>query len=147
MNEWNFLESDFTKIWHRGNEYARKSNFDKQKNAHGAAFTATVLTLLQDERVDAANYYDGQPTALFCGLFDYHGVPQKTYYTFKAFQRMTELSSRIRTVIDDKTGGLRRCRNAGRRERSRAHYGIRSVRPPPYRPVGRPRIGVRGPNL
>ncbi|MDF2816047.1 MAG: xynB 3 [Paenibacillus sp.] len=102
LNEWNYLESDFTKIWARGNEYVRKSNFDRQKNAVGAAYTATVLTLLQDCPVDAANYYDGQPTALFCGLFDYHGVPQKTYYTFKAFQRMTKHTSRVRTIVDEK---------------------------------------------
>jgi hypothetical protein len=102
LNEWNYLESDFTKIWARGNEYVRKSNFDRQKNAVGAAYTATVLTLLQDCPVDAANYYDGQPTALFCGLFDYHGVPQKTYYTFKAFQRMTKHASRVKTIVDEK---------------------------------------------
>ncbi|WP_028550677.1 GH39 family glycosyl hydrolase [Paenibacillus sp. UNC451MF] len=102
LNEWNYLETDFTKIWHRGNEYVRKSNFDRQKNAHGAAFTSTVLTLLQDCPVDAANYYDGQPTALFCGLFDYHGVPQKTYYTFKAFQRMTKYAERVQTLVDNK---------------------------------------------
>ncbi|WP_409342358.1 GH39 family glycosyl hydrolase [Paenibacillus sp. MBLB4367] len=102
LNEWNYLETEFTKIWNRGNEYVRKSNFDKQKNAFGAAFTGTVLTLLQDCPVDEANYYDGQPTALFCGLFDYHGVPQKTYYTFKAFQRMTKHAARVRTVVSDK---------------------------------------------
>lgn len=103
LNEWNYLESDFTKIWLRGNEYARKSNFDKQKGALGAAFTGTVLTLLQDAPVDAANYYDGQPTALFCGLFDYHGVPQKTYYTFKAFQRLMQYPDRVLTMVDEKT--------------------------------------------
>ncbi|MDF2668102.1 MAG: xynB 3 [Paenibacillus sp.] len=106
LNEWNYLESDFTKIWERGNEYVRKSNFDRQKNAVGAAYTATVLTLLQDCPVDAANYYDGQPTALFCGLFDYHGVPQKTYYTFKAFQRMTRHSARVHTIVEEKASNV-----------------------------------------
>jgi xylan 1,4-beta-xylosidase len=102
LNEWNYLETDFTKIWHRGNEYVRKSNFDRQKNAHGAAFVSTVLTLLQDCPVDAANYYDGQPTALFCGLFDYHGVPQKTYYSFKAFQRITQHPARVTAAVGEK---------------------------------------------
>lgn len=95
LNEWNYFVADFREIWKKGNEYMRADTFNRQKSEEGAAFAAQVLTLLQDLPVDQANYYDGQPTALFCGLFDYHGVPQKTYYAFKAFSELLASEARI----------------------------------------------------
>lgn len=95
LNEWNYFDGDFKTIWLPGNEFVRRGVFERQKSNVGASFAAAVLTLLQDLPVDAANYYDGQPTALFCGLFDYYGVPQKTYYAFDAFRRLCEHPIRV----------------------------------------------------
>jgi len=95
LNEWNYFLGDFRTIWNKGNEYLRKDVFDRQKGPEGASFAAHVLMLLQDLPVDRANYYDGQPTALFCGLFDYHGVPQKTYYAFQAYANVIGHQTRL----------------------------------------------------
>ena len=76
------------------------------EEAEGASFAAAVLTLLQDQRVDMANYYDGQPVALYCGIFDYYGVPQKTYQAFKAFSHMTGYPERARAEASSSDGNL-----------------------------------------
>lgn len=104
FNEWNYFTGDFNTIWKKGNEYLRKEVFDRQKSEEGASFAAYILTLLQDLPVDQANYYDGQPTALFCGLFDYHGVPQKTYYAFKAFSEFAKMEKRLECQWTEEEG-------------------------------------------
>ncbi|TLS54026.1 hypothetical protein FE782_01360 [Paenibacillus antri] len=106
FNEWNYFVADFRTIWNKGNEYVRKDAFDRQKSEEGASFAALVLSLLQDLPVDRANYYDGQPTALFCGLFDYHGVPQKTYYAFEAFERLRRHEERLACSAPKEAEGL-----------------------------------------
>ncbi|WP_276353744.1 GH39 family glycosyl hydrolase [Cohnella caldifontis] len=106
LNEWNYMTGDFATIWNKGNEFIRKQVFDRQKSHEGAAFVAQVLSFLQDLPVDQANYYDGQPTALFCGLFDYHGVPQKTYHAVQAFEHLRQHGSRIGCEITGESEGL-----------------------------------------
>lgn len=99
LNEWNYFPADFGKIWLKGNEYMRRDVFERQKSAEGAAFVGAVLARLHDLPVDAANYYDGQPTALFCGLFDIYGVPQKTYRVFEAFRELLDYPYRAAVEI------------------------------------------------
>ncbi|GIP33285.1 hypothetical protein [Paenibacillus sp. J2TS4] len=106
LNEWNYFVADFGTIWQKGNEYLRADTFNRQKGEEGASFSAYILALLQDLPVDAANYYDGQPTALFCGLFDYHGVPQKTYYTFQAFENLRRHNVRLHCELPEDAEGL-----------------------------------------
>jgi beta-xylosidase len=106
LNEWNYFDGDFKTIWLPGNEFVRRGVFERQKSNVGASFAAAVLTLLQDLPVDAANYYDGQPTALFCGLFDYYGVPQKTYYAFDAFRQLCEHRIRVEVNPDPSVTGV-----------------------------------------
>ena len=95
FNEWNFMPSFAEHGDEPGGEYVRREYFEQQKGEVGASFAAAVLTLLQDQKVDMANYYDGQPVALYCGLFDYYGVPQKTFRAFKAFSHMLSYSERV----------------------------------------------------
>ncbi|WP_054956784.1 GH39 family glycosyl hydrolase [Paenibacillus dakarensis] len=106
LNEWNYLTADFATIWDKGNEYLRKETFDRQKNAEGASFVAQVLISLQDLPVDQANYYDAQPTALFCGMFDYHGVPQKTYFVFQAYELLREFPHRMHCEVSGEMNGV-----------------------------------------
>ena len=56
--------------------------------------------------VDVANYYDGQPSALFCGLFDYYGVPQKTFYAFKAFRELLDCPERVKVEVSPSAKGV-----------------------------------------
>src|SRR5690606_1824799 len=86
FNEWNYMPfppgENWKTMWK--NEYVKQDMFERGKSAEGASFAAAMLIGLQDAHVDVANYYDGQPTSIFCGLFNYYGVPQKPFYAFKA---------------------------------------------------------------
>jgi len=72
---------------------------ERLKQEEGASFVASALILFQDCSLDVANYYDGQPSALLCGLFDYYGVPQKTFYAFKAFRELLDYPERIESQV------------------------------------------------
>ncbi len=106
LNEWNYLTGDFWTIWKKGHEQERSLVFGRQKGPEGAAFAAGTLLALQDSLVDVANYYDGQPSALFCGLFDPYGVPQKTFYAFKAFRALCDAGARVEATIGPDSDGL-----------------------------------------
>lgn len=69
----------------------------------GAAYDATALMLLQDSPVDIANFYHGT-TLMRWGLFDGYGVPNKTYYTFKAFKSLLDTPERVSTRGSDPSG-------------------------------------------
>ncbi|MED2974262.1 hypothetical protein P4361_18695 [Fictibacillus sp. B-59209] len=109
LNEWNFFDGDWETIWLKGSERKRKELFTKGKGTIGSSFSLAVLLLLQDCPIDMANYYDAQPTALFCGLFDAHGLPQKTYYAFEAFSELSRHPLRIKTDIAPSVSGLYCC--------------------------------------
>ena len=106
FNEWNFMPSFGDPAFEPGYEYLRREVFEQQKSEVGASFVAATLILLQDQPVDMANYYDGQPLALYCGLFDYYGVPQKTFRAFKAFSQMLGYPDRTRAVAESSDGNL-----------------------------------------
>ncbi len=106
LNEWNYIPPDTGPVFTPGYEYERKRVFDQQKNEVGASFVAASLMLMQDARVDVANYYDGQPMALYCGIFDYHGVPQKTYRAFRAFKMLLSCPERVATEVESADGKL-----------------------------------------
>lgn len=107
LDEWNYFESEYWgKIWtapgYENSARAREEIFEKQKNMIGAAFCAAVMIRMQTLPVDIAAYYDGQPTALFCGLFNPYGNSRKTFHTFKAFQELYSLKIRVHAVCGDK---------------------------------------------
>lgn len=110
FDEWNFFDGRlWDTIYEQGSEYMRKEMFERSKGVEGASFAAAVLTLMQECPVDEANYYDGQPHALFCGLFDYYGVPQKTYYAFEAFNRICQFPVQVEVAKSEGTEGLYCC--------------------------------------
>jgi len=127
LNEWNYLPADFAKIWLKGNEYMRRDVFERQKSAEGAAFVGAVLSKLHDLPVDAANYYDGQPTALFCGLFDIYGVPQKAYRVFEAFRELLDRPHRV--AVEVSAGGNKVYGLAGKDDDGRALVMISHFHP------------------
>ncbi len=110
FDEWSYFEDE---LWNvillPGSEYVRKEMFERSKGVEGASFSAAVLTMLQDCPVDQATYYDGQPNALFCGLFDYYGVPQKTYHAFEAFNRLAQYPNKVELTLAEEAQGLYSC--------------------------------------
>ena len=66
-------------------------------NEVGAAFCAAIMCFFQNSRNDIATYYDGQPTNLWCGIFDRFGVPTKAYYSFCAFNELYKLGIGVKT--------------------------------------------------
>ena len=105
LNEWNYGPAEWD-IWGPGRELARRRAFEAQKNEVGAGFVTSTLIELQDAPVDVATYYDGQPLALFCGLFDYYGVAQKTFYAMKAFRALLDYPARVRAAVMPAGAGL-----------------------------------------
>ncbi|MBO9606551.1 MAG: hypothetical protein J7639_11390 [Paenibacillaceae bacterium] len=116
LNEWNYVDlADWKKkLWSPTPEaeLARRAMFERAKGVEGAAFAAAALMALQDCGVDQGNYYDGQPSALLCGLFDYYGVPQKTYHAFRAFHELARHSLRVFVSVgagEEAAGGIVAC--------------------------------------
>jgi xylan 1,4-beta-xylosidase len=96
FNEWNYLPNDdWGPMVLSGAGAKREQWYAELSGPRGAAFAATALLLLQDSPVDVANYYTGEIQGF--GLFNYHGVPQKTYYAFKAFRELLNTPRRVAT--------------------------------------------------
>lgn len=101
LDEWNIFTGEFWEsIMGAGFEYNRRYLFDRIKNEVGAAFCAASLCLFQNLRLDAAAYYDGQPTMFWCGLFDFYGAPVKPYYSFVYFGELFRKQSACFCSVD-----------------------------------------------
>jgi len=100
LNEWNYLpREDWTPLTKEGQGAAREACFLEMGGASGAAFCVQALLGLQDGFLDAANYYTGEIQGF--GLFNFHGVPKKTFYAFKAFRQLLETPVRLEVKSDD----------------------------------------------
>ncbi len=83
-------------------EEAKYAYFGKIETELGAAFCGAVMTFFQYSRNDIATYYDGQPTNLWCGIFDWLGRRTKAYYAFAAFDKLYRLGGEcLGTASDD----------------------------------------------
>ncbi|MCY2951069.1 MAG: hypothetical protein NTU53_03720 [Planctomycetota bacterium] len=103
FNEWNYLpDNDWGPMGLKGQGVARERFYDRIGGAEGAAFSASVLMELQDTRVDVANYYAFDHQGF--GLFNFHGVPKKTFYAFRAFRMLLDTPVRVETKSE---GGAR----------------------------------------
>lgn len=111
FNEWNYMNFAPGKNWKDmwSDPYIKRDMFERGKGAEGASFSAAVMIALQDAYVDVANYYDGQPSSIFCGLFDYYGVPQKTFHAFKAIGDLYRLGNRVQTDWEHGRDNLYAC--------------------------------------
>ncbi|MFT4548359.1 MAG: xylan 1,4-beta-xylosidase [Verrucomicrobiales bacterium] len=94
LNEWNFLpESDWAPMMAAAQGRQRADWFKRIHDAEGAAFTASVLTNLQDSPVDVANYYSFTHHGF--GVFNTEGVAHKPFYSLLAFRRLLECPHRV----------------------------------------------------
>jgi xylan 1,4-beta-xylosidase len=97
LNEWNYLpDNDWTPMLASSQGYQRQEWFKKIGGMPGAAFTACVLSYLQDCPIDVANYYSGDTNHF--SLFNRYGVPRKSFYAMQAFRRLLDTPLRLATT-------------------------------------------------
>ncbi|MGC8828544.1 MAG: GH39 family glycosyl hydrolase [Verrucomicrobiia bacterium] len=97
LNEWNYLPNDDWAPMLTANSVLKEKWYDEMGGPPGAAFLVSVLTMLQDLPVDAANFYTGEIQGF--GLFNYYGAPKKNYYAMKAFKTLLETPLRLEATI------------------------------------------------
>jgi hypothetical protein len=96
FNEWNYLPNeDWRPMMKEGQGLMREQWCAEMRGPQGAAFAAWTLISLQDAPVDMANFYTAE-IQMF-GMFNFNGVPQKTYYAFKAFRTLLDTPNRVLT--------------------------------------------------
>lgn len=78
LDEWNYLKS-----WE---DY--EGTADMIQSARGAAFMASSMIIMQYSSIDAALYYDGQFTDLWCGLYKSEEQKLPGYRVFRFFNEM-----------------------------------------------------------
>jgi hypothetical protein len=96
FNEWNYLpDDDWRPMMKEGQGLMRERWNVEMRGPRGAAFVAWALMSLQDAPVDMANFYTAE-IQMF-GLFNFNGVPQKTFHAFKAFRELLDTPRRVKT--------------------------------------------------
>jgi xylan 1,4-beta-xylosidase len=96
FNEWNYLPNDdWRPMMKEGQGLIREQWTAEMRGPRGAAFAAWALMSLQDAPVDMANYYTAE-IQMF-GLFNFNGVPQKTFRAFQAFRALLDTPRRVKT--------------------------------------------------
>jgi xylan 1,4-beta-xylosidase len=95
LNEWHYLGEGWQRLRTPDPHHylALREAYAAINGPEAAAFAAAVLMLLQDSRLDVANYYTGDTSRW--GLFDEYGVPKKPYYAFRAFNELCKTPRRI----------------------------------------------------
>ena len=96
FSEWNYLPNeDWRPMMKEGQGQQREQWSAEMRGPKGAAFAAWALISLQDAPVDMANFYTAE-VQMF-GMFNFNGVPQKTFYAFKAFRAVLDTPRRVQT--------------------------------------------------
>ncbi len=95
LNEWNFLPGNTWKPIGKtsGTPESRQRFYEEMAGPAGAAFTAAALMQLQDAPLDMANLFHGANGPF--GLFNEHGVRQKTYFAVLAFNTLLRTPRRV----------------------------------------------------
>lgn len=96
LNEWNYLPNeDWRPMTKEGQGAVRERWSNEIRGPKGAAFASWTLISLQDAPVDMANFYTAE-VQMF-GMFNFNGVPQKTFYAFRAFRGLLDTPRRVQT--------------------------------------------------
>ena len=96
FNEWNYLPNEDWRPMMKGGQGQQREQWSAEmRGPKGAAFAAWALMSLQDAPVDMANFYTAE-IQMF-GMFNFNGVPQKTFYAFKAFRGLLDTPQRVLT--------------------------------------------------
>ena len=96
LNEWNYLpDSNWKPLTKAGQGVVRDQWLARIQGPEGAAFDALTLISLQDAPLDMANIFTADNQVL--GMFNFSGVPQKSFYAFKAFKQLLHTPQRVKT--------------------------------------------------
>ncbi|MEA4823583.1 MAG: hypothetical protein VB111_05625 [Clostridiaceae bacterium] len=86
LDEWNLAGEDM---------------FDRMTTSEGAAHGIAVLCRMQENAVDAATYYDSQPTLPYCGIFKLTSLkPTKQFYALKYWNTLYRMGTRVKTTAE-----------------------------------------------
>jgi hypothetical protein len=99
LDEWNYaigISDFFGAVFDGEGSQARYEFFSESSSEVGTAFTAAALIEMLDLDIDIANFYCGDPTNMFCTIFDRYGRPSKQFYAFDAFNQVRQSGDRIR---------------------------------------------------
>ena len=93
LDEWHYITSWMRLSPKDSTDTTVEEQFAKTVSSAGAAFSASVLMILQNSPVDEANFYcaDYSPWS----MFNPYGVPSKTYFVFKAYHQLVNRSYRV----------------------------------------------------
>jgi len=104
LNEWNYTpgKNYWQAVFGHHPEQMQRLH-EKTGGPEGAAFAAYVLLDIQDSPLDMANFYSADHG--YFGMFDFYGVPRKTYHAFRAFKALADHPTRV-AVEGGKPGEL-----------------------------------------
>ncbi len=81
--------------------YSGANMFDKMQTEEGAALYAAAMIAMQENRVDIATNYDGQPFLNYCGIFRHTDFrPTKSFYSLKDWNTLYRLGTAAQTVTE-----------------------------------------------
>lgn len=96
LNEWNFLPGNsWAPLMRNAAPKVRERYYSEMSGAAGGAFLVTALLRLQDAPIDVCNLFHGEAGPF--GLFNEHGVPQKSYHALQAFAALLSTRQKIMT--------------------------------------------------
>ena len=89
LDEWNFAGEDM---------------FEKMQRQEGAALYTAAMCRMQENGVDIATNYDGQPMLNYCGIFRHTDFkPTKSFYSLKAWDKLYRLGGRAETSVEGRS--------------------------------------------
>lgn len=93
LTEWHYSAGSWDKA--RTDRRYREKHAKEMSGIDGAAFNCAVLSIFQDTPLTMSNYYIGTAFS-YWGLFDPMScLPNKNYFSLKAFAAMTECVARL----------------------------------------------------
>ena len=93
FNEWNYIAD-----WGDGFVYSVETIASHK----GAAYTAAVMSTIQDSPADMLMYYDARPGTCFNGLFDLYTMNTRpAYYSLYSWGKLRDLGTQVKTSVGD----------------------------------------------
>ena len=105
LDEWNYVPDGLGALFdpHSDRHVARKA-VDGMRDEIAASFVTSAMVLMQQLPIDGACYYDGQPDAHYCGIWDPYGINMKPFYGFLAFRQMADCKIQVHADQSEPNG-------------------------------------------
>jgi len=93
LDEWHYRPPTTRLTPKDVNDDSVREAFASTVGPESAAFVAGVMMLMQDAPIDVAAFYCADYSMY--SMFSTFGVPSKTYYAFKAFYQLSQMTQRV----------------------------------------------------